>query len=603
MTLHADTIPKVFLKAVEDFGPSVAIRRKHLGLWKEITWNDYGTHVHAMYHGLKRLGVKKGDVVGIICSNRPEWVYTDLASQCIGALPLGLYPDSLDAELEFVINRNRAKTIILEDQEQTDKILRITDRLPTLEKCLVIDWKGMEEYSHPILAGYEEAENVGHQLAREYPNDLKREVAKSQAGQPSFLSLTSGTTGHPKSVVLTHQAVLTIAESFRAVEQFHSADELISCAPLAWIVERCFSIVFHFAAGYCVNFPESTELNVLLQNMREIAPSVLNCTSSLWERLCSTVYSRQESASLLKHKVFKVVMPVAARVVDYSYRKKAVPLKLALLNLLGELLMHRKIRERLGLRLLRCAYTSGTSIGPEVYSFYHMIGVDIRRLYNLAEIGGVCVGQYPGEANPETSGRPFPGVELKLSESGEILVHAPYFTGYYDNPVLGAEVCKEGWLSTGDRGRIDDSGEVVVLGRHAEMITTTGGCNVQPELIENVLKFSPYIKRAIVVGTGRPDMAAILQIDRESVGSWAQRKGIPYTTFQDLAAKREVTALIGQEIEKMNQKLDEKRRILRHTLLQKELEPDDQELTRTGTVRRNFIEGKYKDLIDSMYNG
>ncbi|MGD0659450.1 MAG: AMP-binding protein [Syntrophorhabdales bacterium] len=591
------------MKAVEDYGSSVAIRRKQLGLWREITWNDYGAHVEDLYHGFKYLGVRKGDVVCIVSTNRPEWVYTDLACQCIGALPLGIYPDCPDGELESLINHNRARFVVLEDQEQTDKLLRSLNRLPALEKCLVIDWRGMEEYDDVRLASYAETEKIGRHLAHEHPEELKQSVAELQPGDPAFLSLTSGTAGRPKTVILTHQAVLAIAESFTKVERLHAADELISCVPLAWITERCFSVVFHLKSGYRVNFPESTEADVLLQSMREIAPSVLNCTTGFWERLRSSVYSRQQNASLLKQYVFRAFMPIAARMVHCSYTSKPVPVRLALLNLLGDVLLLRKLRERLGLRLLRCAYTGGRPIGSEVYSFYHMIGVDIRQLYNLTEIGGPCVGQYPRETNPETAGRPFPGIELRLSESDEILIRAPNFVGYYDNQDLGAEVCKEGWLATGDRGRIDDKGQVKVIGRHAEMIETESGITVQPELIENALTFSPYVKRAVAVGKGRPSIGALIQIDRESVGSWAQRKGIPYTTFRDLTTKPEVIGLIGQEVEKVNQDLDRTNCVTHYTLLEKELESEDQELTRIGRPRRSLIENKYKNLIDSMYMG
>jgi long-chain acyl-CoA synthetase len=265
------------------------------------------------------------------------------------------------------------------------------------------------------------------------------------------------------------------------------------------------------------------------------------------------------------------------------------------------MLLYRKIRERLGLRLLRCAYTGGTATGPEVYAFYHMIGIDMRQLYSLTEIGGIGFGQYPGQSNPEGTGKPFPGVELKLSESEQILIYAPYFAGYYNDTESGAAVCKNGWLSTGDRGFIDDGGYVFVLGRHAETIETTTGHKVQPELIENRLKFSPYIKEAIAVGRARPYVSALIQIDRESVGAWAQRRGIPYTTFRDLAAKPEVIELIGQAVENVNERLDEPGRIRRYDLLQKELDPDDGELTRTRKLRRGFIEARYKNLIDSMY--
>jgi len=594
-----EAIPKMFLKTVEEFGPSIAMRRKHRGVWKEITWNDYRDHVQALYHGLKQLGLGRGDVVCILSNNRPEWVYADLACQSAGALPLGIYAESLETELEYLINHHRARFVVAEDQEQADKVLKVLDKLPTLDKCIVIDGDGMEEYDHAVLIMYEDVEKMGCQPAAS--DELKRDVEKISLTDAAFLSLTSGTTGKPKSVILTHQSILAMAQSFMGVEHYDRTDQLISYVPLPWIVERCFSVIFHFKAAYQIHFPESTELDVLFQNMREICPSVLNCTTSVWEKLCATVYMRHQNASPLKRNIFKLFMPIAGRVAQSAFKREPVSLRLAFLNFLGDILLYRKIRERLGLRLLRCAYTGGTAAGPEVYAFYHMIGVDIRQLYSVTEIGGVCVGQHPGEADPETTGKAFPGVELKLSESNEILVRSPYFVGYYNDPALGPEVCKNGWLSTGDRGFIDHDGHVVVLGRLADMIETANGHKVQPELIENRLKFSPYIKEVIAVGKARPYIAALIQIDRDSVGTWAQKRGIPYTTFRDLASKPEVMELIGEAVAKVNEKLDKPSRVMRYKLLQKELDPDDEELTKTRKVRRSFIGNRYKHLIDSMY--
>jgi long-chain acyl-CoA synthetase len=601
MTLELNTIPGLFLHAVETWGSSVAMRRKHLGIWKEINWFSYRDHVQALYHGLKSYGVKEGDVVCILSENRPEWAYTDLACQCIGALPLGIYADSLESELELLINHNRSKVIVLENQEQTDKILNILDKLPTIDKCIVMDWDGMEEYDYPILISYEEVERIGSQLALESPEALQQSVAKIGPEDIALLSLTSGTTNNPRSVILTHQVILEIAESFMKTEQYCSADELISIVPLPWIVERCFSIIFHLKVGYRINFPECSELNVLFQNIREISPSIINCTASIWASLCATTYIKLENAIWFKRKVFDFFMSIAERVTQRLFKNQTLSWQMVLLNLMGDVVLFRKLRERLGLRLVRCAYTGGTAVGPEVYTFFHMIGIDLRQLYGLTEIGGVCLGQRSGEANPETIGTPLPGIKFKLSELDEILIYFPNFAGYYNEPAVGHEVYKDGWIATGDRGCLSDKEHIILVGRHNETIETVDGHEVHPELLENRLKFSPYIMEAIAVGQSKPFISALIQINRENVGIWAQKKGIPYTTFRDLALKPEVIRLIGEVVDKVNQKLDEPSRILQFRLLHEELDPDDKDLTRTRKLRRHHLTQKYESLINSMY--
>jgi long-chain acyl-CoA synthetase len=601
MNVASETIPGLFLQVVRDNAFSVALRDKDFGIWKEVTWEGYREHVEGLFHGLRELGLERGDVVCILSENRPEWVYTDLACQCAGALPLGVYVDSLEPELKFAINHNKVKYIILEDQEQTDKILNILSDTPTLEKCVVIEWDGMEDYDHPILTSYEDVQQKGRRRWKEFPLAVEESVAEIEPSDVAFLCLTSGTTKNPKSVMMTHECVLKLADSLLDVDWYGPADEEISYLPLPWIVERFFSVIFHLKARYRVNFPETMELNVVFQNMREICPSILICAPRVWENFCTAVYIRNDNASWFKRKIFHAFMPIAENAAQRGLRNEKIPLWLSLLYVIGDVLLYRKIRERLGFRLLRFAYSGGAAIGPEVYAFFHAIGVDLRQIYGQTEIGGVCCLQPPGEADPETTGKPLPGVDIKISESDEILVRSPYFIGYYNDSDLSADLYRDGWLLTGDQGYMTDHGHLVVIDRQKDIIKTNKGYKFSPQLVENRLKFSPYIKEAIVVGDNKPYVAALVQIDMENVGNWAQRKGIPYTTFKDLVSKSEVIELIGQAVERTNQKLDGNGRIEHYHLLEKELDPDDAEVTRTRKLRRDFVNEKYKHLIDSMY--
>lgn len=601
MTPAGNTIPGIFLQAVAEQGPAVALRDKDFGIWNEISWEGYREHVEVLFHGLKSLGLRKGDVLCILSENRPEWLYTELACQCAGAIPLGLYVDSLEPELEYALNHNRARFILLEDQEQTDKILNILARVPTLAKCLVIDWDGMEEYRHPLLIRYREVEELGRHRMAEFAGDLEKSVAEIHPADIACLCLTSGTTKNPKSVMLSHEALLRLADALMSVDSYGPQDEEISYLPLPWIPEQFFALIFHLKARYRVNFPETMEMNVVFQNVREISPSILICSPRIWEQFCTTVFIKNENASWFKRQVFKAFMPIGEKVAQRTLNGQGVPLWLNLSYVLGDLLLYRKIRERLGFRLLRFAYTGGAAIGPEVYSFFHALGIDLRQIYGQTEIGGICCVQPRGQANADTSGKPLPGVEIKISEADEIIVRSPYFLGYYNDPGSTEAILNRGWLLSGDQGYLTGDGHLVVIDRKKDIIQTASGHTFSPQLVENRLKFSPYIKEAIVVGQDKPYVAALIQIDMDNVGLWAQRRSLPYTTFRDLALKPQVVELIGEAVKRTNQKLEEPGRIKRFHLLEKELDPDDAEITRTRKLRRGFVNERYQEIIASLY--
>ncbi len=595
------TLPGIFISTVKDCGLKVALRYKNFGIWEETTWAGYRNHVETVFHGLKSMGLQKGDVVLILSSNRPEWVYVDVACQCAGAFPLGIYADCLEPELEYALNHNSGKFIVVEDQEQADKILNIADKVPTLQKCIFIEPDGMEDYDHPILISYSELEETGRRRLSGRPTELEESISQVKPEDTAFLCTTSGTTKNPKTVMLSHKCVLKLAEALMKLDSYGPDDEEVSYLPLPWIVERFFSVIFHMKARYKVNFPETMELSVVFQNMREICPSILICAPRVWEGFCTTVYLKRDNASWLKRAVFDLLMPIGESVANSLLSGKPVPFWMKIKYLLGDLFLFRKIRERLGLRLVRFAYTGGAALGPEVYSFFHGIGLDLRQIYGQTEVGGVCCIQPPGEADPETTGKPLPDIEIKLSETDEVLVRSPHFLGYFNDDTATKEAISDGWLKTGDQGYFNANGHLVVIDRQKDIIQLENGYRFSPQLVENRLKFSPYIKEAVVVGQSKPYVAALIQIDMENVGNWAQRKRIPYTTFQDLASKPQVIEMIGQSVERVNQKLPETGRIQRYELLKKELDADSSEVTRTRKLRRSFVTDKYSAIIESLY--
>jgi long-chain acyl-CoA synthetase len=402
--------------------------------------------------------------------------------------------------------------------------------------------------------------------------------------------------------MLSHRCVIALADSLLAVEAYAQTDEEISYPPLPWITERFFSVILHVKARYRVNFPETMEMNIVLENMRELWPTILAAPPRIWESLFTNVCVRRENASWFKRKILGVFMSVGEEVAKGRQAKKRISPWLNILYLIGDLAVYRKIRDHLGLRHLRSAYTTGSALCPGVYTFFHVIGVDLRQIYGQTEAGGFCCIQGPCEADPETVGRPLPGVKITISDSHEILVCSPDFLGYYNDPSLTNESLRGCWQSTGDEGYLRDDGHLVVVDRQKDLIRTVLGHKLSPQSLENWLKFSPYIKEAIVVGQGRPFVAAMVQIDLDYVGNWAQRGGIPYTTYRDLASKPQVVELIGKVVEEVNQMLDEPCRIKRYKLLEKELDPDDEEMTRTAKLRRDSANRKFMDLIESLYS-
>ncbi len=596
------TFPKLLREKYLKWGDNkVAIREKDYGIWNEVTWKGYYENVKYFALGLKKLGFERGEHISIIGNNEPEWVYAELAAQSLGGAVIGIYQDSTPPEIKYIAELSDSVYVITEDQEQTDKLLEIKDELPLLRKVIYWDPKGMRNYRDPILMSFKEVQELGREFEKEHPNLFEEEIDKGNEEDIALILTTSGTTSLPKLAMLTHKNMLKMAENLLVkVDPMYPDDEFVSFLPLAWVGEQMMSISGGLLIGFTVNFPE--EPTTVTENIREIGPHVMFSPPRVWEGIVSMIQVKIEDSTPLKKLVYRTFMPIGYRMADFKFNKQKPPLKWKILYKIGYFMLFRALKDRIGMSRIRKAYTGGAALGPDVFRFYHAIGVNLKQIYGQTEIAGISVVHRDDGIKFETVGKPIPETEIRISEEGEILSRSPsVFKGYYKNPEATAEALKDGWLHSGDAGYIDEDGHLVVIDRMKDVMRLSDGSIFSPQYIENKLKFSPYIKEAVVFGKDKPYVTAFINIDYENVGKWAENHQIAYTTYTDLSQKPEVYELIRKDVERVNKQLPEAARIKRFLILHKELDADDQELTRTKKVRRRFIEQKYNELVRAMY--
>jgi len=598
-----DTLPKLLWRNAQKMGQKVALREKDLGIWQEITWEQYLEHVRNFSLGLVSLGLKRGDKIAIIGDNRPEWVYAELAVQAAGGVSVGIYQDSLAKEVGYIIDHSDAVFVVVEDQEQVDKILEIKDSFPRVQKVIYYDPKGLRNYREPLLLSFQEVEEQGRRFGLAHPDFFEDRLAQGQGDDLAIISYTSGTTGFPKGAMLTHRNLISMAKNLLAIDPMTSDDQYVSFLPLAWIGEQMMSLSASLWVGSTVNFPEEPE--TVAENLREIGPHVLFSPPRIWENMISTIQVKMEDSTFLKKSLYRLFLPIGYQVAEYRFQKRAVPLGLRLLYQLGDFLIFSAIKDHLGLLRLRRAYTGGAALGPDVFRFFHALGVNLKQIYGQTEISGISVVHRDGDIKFHTVGLPINETEVRIDpETGEILSRSPsVFQGYYKNPAATAETLAGGWLHSGDAGYLDENGHLVVIDRIKDVMRLADNSIFSPQFIENKLKFSMYIKEAVVVGKDRPYVIALLNIDMANTGKWAENHRLAYTTYTDLAQKPEVYQLLRREVEKVNRDLPEAARIRRFVSLHKELDADDEELTRTRKIRRGYVYEKYKDLIEAIYRG
>ncbi|GBE15994.1 long-chain-fatty-acid--CoA ligase FadD15 [bacterium BMS3Abin14] len=599
-----DTLPRLLVRNARRYGDrKIALREKEFGIWQTFTWKDYLEHVRFFCLGLISLGLEKNDKVAMIGDNRPEWVFAELAAQCAGAVPLGIYQDSTPKEVGYVIDHSDAKFVVAEDQEQVDKILELRDSIPKVQRVIYTDPKGMRSYDDEFLLEFKKVEDLGRDLHARDP-DLFRGVVSAGTGEDiALIAYTSGTTGLPKGSMLSHTNILKMAGNLIRVDPKYTDDEFVSFLPLPWIGEQMMSVGSALLVGFTVNFPEEPE--TVQENIREIGPNVMFSPPRIWENLAASVQVKIMDASPLKRLAFNLALPIGYKMADCSFEKRKPSLVLRIQYLLAYLLAFRALKDRLGFSRLRSASTGGAALGPDTFRFFHGLGVNLKQIYGQTEISGISCIHYDGDVNFDSVGKPIPETEIAISPDGEILSRSPsVFRGYYKNDEATAETVKDGWLHSGDAGHFTDDGHLVVIDRIKDVMQMSDRTMFSPQFIENKLKFSPYIKEAVVIGDQRKFITAIVNIDMEIVGKWAEKNRTSYTTYTDLSSKPVVYGLIEGEIRKVNldlYRINKASVIAKFVLLYKELDADDDELTRTQKVRRGFIGERYRDVIEAMY--
>jgi long-chain acyl-CoA synthetase len=600
-----DTFPKLLLDHARRQGGRPAMREKDLGIWQSWSWADAAREVQDFAAGLAAMGFGRGDRLGIIGDNRPRLYWAIAAAQCLGGVPVPVYQDAIASEMEFVLDHAEARFVLAEDQEQVDKLLGVRERLPRLEAIIYDDARGLRHYDYSFLRSWDKVQEEGRRFAAAHPRFLADAIAGGQGSDIAVMLYTSGTTGQPKGVMLTHGNVLASAKSAAEREGLRVDDEVLAYLPIAWAGDHIFSYAQSYAAGFCVSCPEST--TTVMIDLRELGPTYFFAPPRVYENILTQVMIRMEDASWVKRKLFRYFMEVAKRVGGPILDGESVRAIDRLLYALGGFLFYGPLKNTLGFSRIRLAYTAGEAIGPDLFTFYRSLGINIKQLYAMTEASILCI-QPDGQVKPDTVGTPLPGVELQIAENGEVLHRGPaVFAGYYKNAQATAEAKRpDGWVHSGDAGFLGDDGHLRIIDRAKDVGKLQDGTLFAPKFIENKLKFFPYIKEVVAFGRDRPFVTCFINIDADAVGNWAERNGITYGGYQELASLPAVYDLIQGCIEQVNRDFAAEShlagsQIRRFLLLHKELEADDGELTRTRKVRRRFIGERYQPLVDALY--
>ena len=606
------TFPQLLMQHAATRPSAPAMREKEYGIWQAISWSALATQVEQIACGLHAAGLTRGEHMVVVGANRPRLYATMLAAQSLGAIPIPLYQDAAATECVFPINNADVRFAMVEDQEQVDKMLEIREQCPQLAHILFDNPRGLRNYDEPGLVGLEALEKSGAAYASQHPEFFKTEVARSVPSDVAAMFFTSGTTGNPKGVVHTHFSLLNRAKAGADFDKLTSSEEVLAYMPLAWIGQNIFSYAQWLACGYVVNCPESAATVTI--DLKEVGPTYYFAPPRVFEALLTSVMIRMEDAGSMKRKMFSTFMDVAKRVGPAKTDGKPVGMVDSIMYALGNLCVYGPLRNNLGMSRVRVAYTAGEAIGPDLFTFYRSIGINLKQLYGSTETAVFVCLQPDDQAKADTVGVPIAGVEIKLAENGEILVKSPgLLKEYYKNPTATAEVLgADGWYHTSDAGFIDAQGHLKIIDRVKDVGRIQGGANdgamFAPKYVENKLKFFPHIKEVVAYGDQRDRVAVMLNIDFDAVGNWAERRNLSYAGYTDLAQKPEVYQLIKECVESVNADLSRDSmlagsQISRFLVLHKELDADDGELTRTNKVRRGFIADKYSPLIDGLYNG
>jgi len=595
-----DTLASLLLENETKRPDKPAMRQKDLGIWQTHTWRDYIAHVRHFALGLKARGFGPGDKLCVAGSNTPRLYWAEMAAICLGGTAVPVYQDAIATELKFVLNNAEVKVIVAEDQEQVDKILSIREDLPGLELLVYSDPRGMMHYDESILQSFETIEDEGKN------QDASAFAAAAKAVKPddiAFMCYTSGTTGNPKGVMLSHRNLVSSARIFLENEDVRESDDFLSYLPLAWVGEALFGTAVSVVAGCASNCPESPE--TFRRDGRELGATGFVAAPRSFEMILSEIQVKANDAGGIKKWCFETFKNAAVEAENLRAEGKAVPLGLRLKKALGEILVYGPIRDQFGFRRARWVYVGGAPLGPDTFRFFRAFGVNLKQLYGSTEACGTVTLQSDVDASPDHVGKPCPGIDVKIAESGEVLVKSPgIFVGYYKNEEATKEaIDPDGWFHTGDAGILEKTGELTIIDRAKDVGKLVDGSPFAPQFVENKLKFSPYISEAVSFGHEKPFVCAMIAIDYNTMGNWAEKVGIAYSNYMDLSQKPEVRKLINDEIVRINPSLPEVSRIKRFLLLAKDLDADDAEVTRTRKLRRGYIAEHYAPVIDAFYGG
>lgn len=593
------TLPTLLAERAKREPKGTALRQKHLGIWNEISWGEYLENTEKLAISLcEQFNLKNGEIVAIIGENRPQWLYSEMAVQSLGAIAVGIYQESLPDQIEFYLNDCKARIVIVEDQEQVDKLLEIEDSIPLVEHIIFYNKQGMRHYSNPKLQDFHDLLQLGEQLLKKDATFFEKQINLLHGDMPAIIAYSAATSGRPKAAVLTHFNLIEAAKNLSLVDDMKKTDDYFSFLPLSWVHEHVTSIVLPLIVGMVVNFPERP--HTVVGDLREIGPQTLLATPRVYQSLMADFQIRMDGAGWFKRKVYHFFKSYGEKKSSTKLEKKPLSSWDKLMYFIGDVILFSAIRDHLGLARVKRAYVAGGAIQSDAFYFYHSIGVNLKQTYGGTEVTGIAFVQSDEDIKANGSGKPIPNTKVKVSNDGTVyLKNTAIFSEYLNEN--DRKLVEDGWISLGDKGYLDEDGHLFILDRQEDVIDN-GETVIYPRLIENKLKSTPFIQEAVCLGKDKPYLTALINIDFTSVGRWADKNRIVYTEYSDLSMNSKVISLIEDEVRKLMQELAPHENIRKFIILNKQFTADQGELTRTLKIRRNFVEEKYKDIIEAMYS-
>jgi long-chain acyl-CoA synthetase len=595
-----DTVPQMFARAVAARGPQVSLRQKHFGIWQSITWTEFGQYAREIGMGLAALGFAPGECASVLSNTNREWLYADMGILGAGGVSNGIYPTDAPIQVEYLCADSATVYLFVEDDEQLDKALEVRASLPKLRKIFVFDMDGLRDFNDPQVMSLDALRATGREYDAAHPGEWERRIAIAKPADLAVLIYTSGTTGKPKGAMLSHANLLIAAKLYTQAFEQHPDDERMCFLPLCHVAERVVGVYTALLSGTRLNFVENPE--TVPENVREIAPTVFGAVPRIWEKFYSVVTIRVREATPLAQLAYKLAVGIGYKVAACREEQKPVPAHLGLAFWLARVLVLNNIRKAIGVHRARLLITGAAPTSPDLIRWYMALGMEMVEVWGQTECGGIATSNPIGAVKPGSIGTPLPQTEVKVSPEGELLIRSPsVFMGYLNQPEKTAETLRDGWLHTGDVGRMDNEGFFYITDRMKDIIITAGGKNITPSEIENQLKFSPYITDAVVIGDRRAFLTALIMIDHENVEKFAQDQSIPFSNYQSLCRRPEVLELIEGEITRVNAKFARVEQVRKFRLIEQKLTAEDEELTPTMKLKRKLVNEKYRDLIEGMY--